>query len=170
MRIIYLSSDGCSSDLIISNAVDEELELDIDAFLETARISVIRDGARLIILDPWNELEHKRGRDETTTEYIGRAIRKVKAFAKRYNVAFWIVAHPTKPQKGTNQIPSLYDVSDSANWSNKADYGLVYHRPDKAENEGQLAVVKVRMGLPGQCGVATVKFDHRVSRINDLLA
>src|SRR3546814_5821269 len=64
-------------------------------------------------------------------------------------------------------IPSLYDVSDSANWSNKADYGLVYHRPDKAENEGQLAVVKVRMGLPGQCGVATVKFDHRVSRIND---
>src|SRR3546814_13516349 len=89
--------------------MDEELELDIDAFLETARISVIRDGARLIILDPWNELEHKRGRDETTTEYIGRAIRKVKAFAKRYNVAFWIVAHPTKPQKGTNQIPSLYD-------------------------------------------------------------
>src|SRR3546814_20189810 len=82
MRIIYLSSDGCSSDLIISNAVDEELELDIDAFLETARISVIRDGARLIILDPWNELEHKRGRDETTTEYNGRAIRKVKAFAK----------------------------------------------------------------------------------------
>src|SRR3546814_4372844 len=30
-----------------------------------------------------------------------------------YNVAFWIVAHPTKPQKGTNQIPSLYDVSRS---------------------------------------------------------
>src|SRR3546814_1476525 len=87
MRISDWSSDVCSSDLqsayaaieenvtIISNAMDEELELDIDAFLETARISVIRDGARLIILDPWNELEHKRGRDETTTEYIGRAIR-----------------------------------------------------------------------------------------------
>src|SRR3546814_4491766 len=63
---------------IISNAMDEELELDIDAFLETARISVIRDGARLIILDPWNELEHTRSEEPTTTEYIGRAIRKVK--------------------------------------------------------------------------------------------
>src|SRR3546814_13291250 len=97
--------------------MDKEFELYIDAFLETARISVIRDGARLIILDPWNELEHKRGRDETTTDYIGSAISKVKAFAKRYNVASWIVAHPTKPQKDTNQIPPLYDVSDPAHRS-----------------------------------------------------
>ena len=154
---------------IVSNALDEDLEMDIDTFLETARIAVIRDGAKVIVLDPWNELEHKRNRDESLTEYVGRAIRRVKAFAKRYNVAFWIVAHPTKPPKGTNQIPSLYDVSDSANWSNKADYGLVYHRPDKAENEAQLAVVKVRMGLPGKCDVATVKFDHRVSRVNGFI-
>jgi twinkle protein len=150
---------------LMSNALDEEMEYDIDTFLETARICVLRDGAKLIVLDPWNELEHKRHRDETLTEYVGRAIRKVKAFCRRYNVAFWIVAHPTKPQKGTNQMPSLYDVSDSANWSNKADYGLVYHRADKTLNEASLAVVKVRMGLPGQCGVETVTFDHRINRI-----
>lgn len=155
---------------VISNALDENLEFDIDTFLETARVSVIRDGARLILLDPWNEIEHKRNRDETLTEYVGRAIRKVKSFARRYNVAFWIVAHPTKPAKGTNAIPSLYDVSDSANWSNKADYGLVYHRADKTQNEGQLAVVKVRMGLPGECCVESVKFDHRLSRVNGLAA
>lgn len=155
---------------IISNALDEDLEFDIDAFLDTARAAVLRDGARVIILDPWNELEHKRRRDESLTEYVGRAIRRVKAFARQHNVAFWIVAHPTKPPKGTNAIPSLYDVSDSANWSNKADYGLVYHRKDKTQNEAELAVVKVRMGLPGQCGVETVKFDHRVSRVNLLMA
>jgi twinkle protein len=155
---------------IISNALDEELEFDIDTFLETARMSVIRDGARLVVLDPWNEIEHKRNRDESLTEYVGRAIRKVKAFARRYNVAFWIVAHPTKPAKGTNVMPSLYDVSDSANWSNKADYGLIYHRGDKAKNEAELAVVKVRMGLPGECGIERVKFDHRISRVNELAA
>ena len=153
---------------IISNALDEDLELDIETFLETCRIAVMQHGARIIVLDPWNELEHKRGRDETTTEYVGRAIRKVKAFAKRYNVAFWIVAHPTKPIKGTNTVPSLYDISDSANWANKADYGLVYHRPDKAVNEAILAVVKVRMGLPGECSKHEVKYDHRVSRIAGL--
>jgi len=150
---------------LISNSLDEELEFDIDAFLELARVSVQRDGAKLIVIDPWNELEHKRRKDETLTEYIGRAIRAVKRFARQNNVAVWIVAHPTKPQKGTNQLPSLYDVSDSANWSNKADYGLVYHRPDKSVNEAQIAVVKVRMGLPGECCVQTVMFDHRTSRV-----
>lgn len=155
---------------IITNALDEELEFDIETFLDTVRIAVLRDGVRVVVLDPWNELEHKRNRDESLTEYIGRAIRKVKTFCRRHNVAFWIVAHPTKPQKGTNQMPSLYDVSDSANWSNKADYGLVYHRADKTINEADLAVVKVRMGLPGQCGVSRVKFDHRISRINEIAA
>lgn len=155
---------------IISNSLEEEMEMDLETFLETARVSVIRDGAKVIILDPWNELEHKRSRDETMTEYVGRAIRRIKAFAKRYNVSFWIIAHPTKPVKGTNSIPSLYDISDSANWSNKADYGLVYHRKDKTQNEGDLAVVKVRMGLPGQCGASSVKFDYRNSRINGLMS
>lgn len=155
---------------IISNAIDDDLEFDIDSFLELARVAVARDGVRLIVLDPWNELEHKRRRDETLTEYVGRAIRAVKRFARLHNVSFWIVAHPTKPQKGVNQIPSLYDISDSANWSNKADYGLVYHRPDKTKNEAQLAVVKVRMGLPGRCAVETVKFDYRTSRINGYAA
>lgn len=154
---------------VISNSMDEDMEMDLDVFLETARICVLRDGAKVVILDPWNEIEHKRNRDETTTEYVGRAIRRIKNFAKRYNVSFWIVAHPTKPVKGTNAIPSLYDISDSANWSNKADYGLVYHRADKSKNEGDLAVVKVRMGLPGQCGKETVKYDYRNSRINGFL-
>lgn len=150
---------------VISNTLEEDLEFDIDAFLETARVCVVRDGARLIVLDPWNELEHKRRRDETLTEYVGRAIRAVKHFARTHSVAVWIVAHPTKPQKGVNQMPSLYDVSDSANWANKADYGLVYHRKDKAVNEAQLAVVKVRMGYPGECCVEPVMLDHRLSRI-----
>lgn len=150
---------------IISNALDEDLEFDIDAFLDLARVSVTRDGSKLVILDPWNELEHKRRGDETLTEYVGRAIRAVKRFARLHNVAVWIVAHPTKPQKGVNSMPSLYDVSDSANWSNKADYGLVYHRKDKTQNEGQLAVVKVRKGLPGECCCETVKFDYRTCRI-----
>lgn len=150
---------------VISNSLEEVDEMDIDQFLELARVCIVRDGARIVLLDPWNELEHKRNRDESLTEYVGRAIRKVKAFARRYNVAFWIVAHPTKPHKGVNQMPSLYDVSDSANWSNKADYGLVYHRPDKTINAAELAVVKVRMGLPGECGVEQVTFDHRVSRV-----
>ena len=72
---------------IISNALDEDLEFDIEAFLETAEVAVKRDGVKLVVLDPWNELEHKRRRDETLTEYVGRAIRAVKRFARANNVS-----------------------------------------------------------------------------------
>lgn len=150
---------------IINNSFDDEAEIDLEAYLELLRVAVVRDGCRIVVLDPWNELEHKRRRDETETDYIGRAIRALKAFARRHNISLWVVAHPTKPQKGVNSMPSLYDISGSANWANKADYGLVYHRPDKTKNEGQLAVVKVRMGLPGQCGSFGVRLNNQTGRI-----
>ena len=153
---------------IISNSIDEDAEIDLEQYLELIRIAVVRDGVKIVVLDPWNEIEHKRVRDETETDYIGRAIRTLKRFAKRYNVALWVVAHPTKPMKmkdGTVPVPSLYDISGSANWSNKADYGLIYHRPDKSVNQGTLAVVKVRMGFPGECGAVEVMRDDRTTRI-----
>lgn len=150
---------------IISNAMDDDSEIDLEAYLELIRVAVVRDGAKIIVLDPWNELEHKRRHDETETDYIGRAIRAIKRFAKRYDVAVWVVAHPTKPQKGHSGKPGLYDISGSANWANKADYGLIYHRPDKTRNEGTLTVVKVRMGLPGKCGELAVCINQSNSRL-----
>lgn len=150
---------------IISNAMDDDQDIDLDAYLELSRIAVLRHGAKIVVLDPWNELEHKRRSDETETDYIGRAIRALKRFAKQYNVALWVVAHPTKPQKGQSGAPGLYDIAGSANWANKADYGLIYHRPDKTVNAGTLNVVKVRMGLPGKCGVVKVRMNELKSRI-----
>jgi twinkle protein len=145
---------------IISQSVDEDMEMDLDKFLDLCRVAVKR-GAKMIVLDPWNELEHKRRRDETETDYIGRAIRAIKRFAKQYDVAFWIVAHPTKPIQGISKIPGLYDISGSANWANKPDYGLTYHRPDPKANRAIIRVHKVRMGLPGRKDEAEVMFDFR---------
>ena len=82
-------------------------------------------------------MDRRQGaRDETETDYIGRAIRAIKHFAKQYDVAFWLVAHPTKPQQGVNKIPGLYDISGSANFANKADYGLIIHR------DGEMSLLK----------------------------
>lgn len=148
---------------IISQSVDEDMEMDLDKFLELCRTAVIRNGVKMIVLDPWNELEHKRRRDETETDYIGRAIRAIKRFAKQYDVAFWIVAHPTKPQMGVSKVPGLYDISGSANWANKPDYGLTYHRPNPQENRALIRVHKVRMGLPGRKDEVEVTFDFRTS-------
>lgn len=138
--------------ILCQDFADEEHELTLEEMLELARIAVLRDGARLLILDPWNELEHKRRPDESETDYTGRSIRAIKAFAKLYDVAVWIVAHPKKPAMWGQKpaAPGLYDISGSAHWANKADYGAVIHRPDKSTNVTELVICKVRMGLPGR--------------------
>jgi twinkle protein len=138
--------------ILCQDFVDEDHELTLEEMLELGRIAVLRDGAQLLIIDPWNEIEHKRRPDETETDYIGRAIRAIKSFAKVYDVAVWIVAHPKKPltfgQKPA--APGLYDISGSSHWANKADYGVVIHRPNKENNITEVVVCKVRMGLPGR--------------------
>lgn len=153
---------------IISQSVDEDMEMNLDQFLDLCRIAVVRHGAKMIVLDPWNELEHKRKRDESETDYIGRAIRAIKRFAKQYDVAFWIVAHPTKPHIGVKTIPGLYDISGSANWANKADYGITYHRANFKENRAKIVVNKVRMGLPGKRDEVDVTYDFRTSEFRQL--
>lgn len=143
---------------IISQSVDEDEEMNVEYFLDLCRASVLRHGVRVVILDPWNELEHKMRPHEPETVYIGRALRAIKRFAKVHDVAFWIVAHPTKPFEGKVRMPRLLDISGSANWANKADFGLSYHRTD--DNLADLCVTKVRKGYPGRRGNVKVRFDY----------
>ena len=120
---------------------------------------------QLIVIDPFNEVEHKRNRDESETEYVGRFIRTIKRFCHRTGCAVWLVAHPRKPHTdGVPRSPSLYDLAGSANFANKADYGLVVHRPDIEQPEIDVAVTKVRMGLPGRTGRAMLRFMSERSR------
>lgn len=150
--------------VIAHTARDEETELDLDYIIELAKVAVLRDGVRLLVLDPWNEVEHKRSRDETETEYTSRAIRALKRFAVNYECAVWLVAHPRKPHSdGNPKPPSLYDLAGSAHFANKADYGLVIHRDDMRGTEIEARVVKVRMGLPGKPGVARLQWDQSLS-------
>lgn len=135
---------------VIYQNVDADDEMTLEWFLDRCRIAVMQHGARMIVLDPWNELEHKRGRNETETEYTNRALREFRKFAERFNVAFWVVAHPSKPEKGFSGAPKLYQIAGSAAWANKPHYGLTYHRADPSANLGELHISKVRQGLPGK--------------------
>jgi twinkle protein len=150
--------------VIAHSARDADTELDLDYVIELAKVAVLRDGIRLLVLDPWNEIEHKRGSDESETEYTGRAIRSLKRFALNYECAVWLVAHPRKPHSdGNPRPPSLYDLAGSAHFANKADYGLIIHRDDLAGTEIEARVVKVRMGLPGKPGKVSLNWDKATS-------
>jgi twinkle protein len=150
--------------VIAHTARDEDTELDLDYIIELAKVAVLRDGVRLLVLDPWNEIEHKRRSDETETEYTSRAIRSLKRFALNYECAVWLVAHPRKPHSdGSPKPPSLYDLAGSAHFANKADYGLIIHRDDMGGTQIEARVVKVRMGLPGKPGRVFLNWEQSLS-------
>jgi twinkle protein len=123
--------------------------------LEKAAASVIRHGVRIVVVDPWNEMDHVRPDGISLTEYTGIAIKEFRRFAKKYQVHMIVVAHPTKLAKekdGTVPMPSMYDISDSAHWANKADVGVIVHR--KNDIKTVIRVAKSRyheeIGIPGQ--------------------
>lgn len=158
---------------IIYQSVDEDDEMDLTWFLDRCRIAVLQHGAKMIVLDPWNELEHKMRRDENEVSYTNRALREFRKFAERYGVAFWVVAHPAKPEKGFTGAPKLYQIAGAAAWANKPHYGLSYHRKDPSANEGELHVCKVKQGLPGKKtdkdGIA-VTLDFRTWEFKEMYA
>jgi twinkle protein len=78
----------------------EDVDFDLDWIIDKATDAVLRDGIRLLVIDPWNEIEHARRRDESVTDYIGRGIRALKRFARLYDVAVIVIAHPTKRLAG----------------------------------------------------------------------
>lgn len=150
---------------IISHAPNgDEDALSLDDVLDLFRASVIRNGTRFCLLDPWNEVDHFRRRDETETDYTGRSIRAMKRFAKQNDVALWVIAHPAKPQLiAKGKLPGLYDISGSANWANKADYGIVFQIKDRDFWTTTVACTKVRMGLPGRQGDAIIQYNPKTS-------
>lgn len=127
--------------------------------LTRARAAITQHGADLIIVDPWNELDHDRPNGMSLTEYTGFAIKSFKQLAKKYMVHVAIVAHPAKMEKnkdGGYGVPTLYDISDSSHWANKCDLGVIIHR---IEGEGDpkyatlVRVAKVRYwGIIGRTG------------------
>ena len=133
----------------------EDEDASLEWVVEKMEQAVIRDGCSIIVLDPWNEIEHARSRDESETEYIGRAIRMLKRFAKSFQVHVMVIAHPTKSVKdadGQYKMPTLYDIAGSANWYNKADLGVIVHREN--EDDTIIKVQKSRyhdlLGKPGE--------------------
>src|SRR5262249_10351551 len=86
-----------------------------------------RHDCRWVLIDPWNEVEHLWGRQDTEATYLNRALRQLKRLARRYRIAIIIVAHPTKEGGKSKTLgdADLYDINGGAVWNNKADVGVV---------------------------------------------
>lgn len=148
---------------------DDDVDFTLDWVLDRATEAVFRHGIRLLVIDPWNEVEHARHRNETTVDYIGRSIVAMKRFARAHNVVVLVVAHPTKMvarNDGSFPPPNLYDIADAAHWYNKCDHGIVVYR--KPNGGSQIHVIKSRFEEGGEPGMVEMAF-NRVTHRFDLL-
>lgn len=135
---------------------NDDDEVDLKYVLETASQAILRREAQILVIDPWNEMDHIRPPDQSLTEYVGIAIKTLKKFARKYRIHLIVAAHPAKMMRskdGTIPMPGLYDISDSAHWANKPDVGIVIHRDNLASSETKIRVLKARyadIGRPGE--------------------
>jgi len=143
-----------------------EEDFSLDAILEAARVMVLRDGIDALIIDPWNEIAHEYGK-QSEHEYTGEALRKIHQFKRKYDVAVFIVAHPTKLKKNENTglfyVPNLYSISGSAHWYNKVDFGLTVYRNFKT-GDVEVYIQKVKYEHLGKIDWCVFKFNSLNSR------
>ena len=137
-----------------------EDDLTLEWIVERAHDAVMRYGIRVLVIDPWNEVEHARRRDESGTEYIGRGIRLLKRFARQFEVTVIVLAHPTKDvnDHGKVRTPTMYDIDGSAHWFNKPDHGVIIQR-DPIKNESTVHISKVRFEETGYRGEIKMSFN-----------
>lgn len=144
----------------------EDEDFDLDWILDKATDAVLRNGIRVLVIDPWNEVEHARAPNESMTEYVGRSIRALKRFARLYDVAVIVVAHPTKEvgRDGKSRPVTLYDIESSAHWFNKCDHGVVIDRPNAYADEAHVRIAKVRFEESGEKGEVRMAFEKASCR------
>lgn len=134
----------------------------IDNILVKAKYLVRRRGIRVLVIDPFNRIENEQSSKESETQYISRVLDRLTNFAQQNDVLIFLMAHPTKVRKdnGNGGVPTMYDINGSANFYNKADFGIIVHRErDESKNYTLVRVEKVKFRHLGTPGDATFKFN-----------
>jgi twinkle protein len=147
--------------------------LDAQRLLDRIEFAVRVHGVKVVAIDPVNEIDHKVGKGESKTDYMGRFIMALKALADDYNLLMICCAHPPKDgvekRMSKTGLLTLNDGADTAHWGNKADIGFCLWR--NLDGPTYLHADKLKdhdtMGKPFlaelQLDTATGRFD--VSRI-----
>ncbi len=170
-NISELEWDTCY-DYIRSNFyyILNEDDFTVKSILDSAKILVRTRGIKIVVVDPYNKLEHKY--TDSETQYISRFLDQLIQFAKINDVLLFLVAHPRKMNKtnGKIDVPSLYDISGSANFYNKTDYGITVHRKSDENgvmiNEIEVYFQKIKYKHLGKQGIINLNYDYISGRFN----
>ena len=129
------------------------------------------DAKKGIVIDPYNELEHTRGQNNSETEHISRMLSTIRNWARINNIHVWLIAHPAKARReeGKLPIPRPDMISGSQHWWNKADCAItVWRDADRPEHsEVDIHVQKCRFKHIGRPGMVTLRYERLTGRYFD---
>lgn len=122
-------------------------------------------GIDIFVIDAFNKVLLPKG---NKIEQINIILTKLTHFSQSNNVILFLVAHPTKMQKnqdtGLYGVPTLYDVSGSADFRNQTHNGYTIYRHfyDEAtgmEAETEFFNMKTKFNFQGEIG-SSVRFKY----------
>lgn len=145
-----------------------EDDFTVDSILSKAGTLVARKGIKILVIDPYNKLDHSIVAGTSETTYISQFYDKISNFAVKKDVMVVLVAHPKKMNKksdGNYEIPNLYDISGSANFYNKTDFGITVYR-DFTEDSVTAYIQKVKFKHMGQTGQVKFKYNKDNGRFD----
>lgn len=145
----------------------------LDEIMEKTRALVFRKGVRILVIDPWNEVEHSRPAGMTEADYVSESLRRLRQFARKHELLTIVIAHPKlleKKSDGKYPVPTPYDISGGAMWRNKADNCLaIYADPTDSHGAIEVHVQKVKFKLFGQVGMVPMRWDRLTGRYYERL-
>lgn len=141
-----------------------KVDITVTGILKKAKELVERYGINGMVISPWNCVEHKMGYGQTETLYVSEKLTEIITFLGHYGVHCFLLAHPRKIEKnkqtGKYNIPTLNDISGSANFFNKTHNGFCVYR-DFDTNEVYVYVQKVKFYWHGKQGCANFSFNTK---------
>lgn len=148
-----------------------ENDFTFETILSKARQTILQKGVKILVIDPYNQIEHKKNKSETETEYVSRFMSELTRFARMNNVIIFLIAHPSKPQKlanGSYNPATLYDISGSAHFYSKTDFGFsVFINKESKNVEFYLQKRKFKhLGKEGMCELVWNPINGRYSAFN----
>jgi len=140
--------------------------LTLDGILEAFRDLVFQKGVNLLVIDPWNMLDHSAQRDHS---YVGVMLSKITQFCQQTKTHLFLVAHPRKMAMNENkiyQVPTPYDISGSSDFFNKAFNCVTVYRSlgelTRFKSDAvQIHVQKVKRKENGSQGMFTIAPDFK---------
>lgn len=136
-------------------------QTDIQSVMERARYLIRKKGIKALVIDPFNALTDSERKTAKQDEYISEFLQKLRWFARKYDVAVFVVMHPVKQTKletGLYPVCDLYACKGASEINDKADIGLTVWRNDK-EDYAELHVTKIKFRHLGEKGCTAFKFN-----------